>query len=126
MHDAVPAIPMLTSVERLSGQTAKVVWTPLTPDQAKGILTLLEINYYAKPEGESSCASSDPKDSRDFHVKEKLFEQTTANITGLTPKSEYCVAIQVSTRAGDSGFSNTLWLPCKSSLLSLFFLLKLS
>ena len=37
LYYAVPAIPTLTAVERLSGQTAGVVWVPLTPDIAKGL-----------------------------------------------------------------------------------------
>ena len=109
----MPAIPTLTAVERLSGQTARVVWVPLTPDEARGLLTLLEIDYYEKPLGVSSCTSFDPMDSTAVHIEENLFEQTTANVTGLVPNYEYCVAIQVSTSAGDSGFSNTLKLPCK-------------
>ena len=102
-------------MERLSGQTARVVWVPLTPDEARGILTLLEIDYYYKPHGEPSCTSFNPiaTDSRTAHIEENLFEQTTANITGLVPNHEYCVAIQVSTSAGDSGFSNSLELPRK-------------
>ena len=111
---AVPAIPTLTSVERLSGKTARIVWIPLSPDEARGLLTLLEIDYYAKPRGTSSCTSFGPMDdSQIVHIEENLFEQTTANITGLVPNHEYCVAIQVSTSAGDSGFSNILKLPCK-------------
>ena len=111
---AVPAIPTLTSVERLSGKTARIVWIPLSPDEARGLLTLLEIDYYAKPRGTSSCTSFGPMDdSQIVHIEENLFEQTTANITDLVPNHEYCVAIQVSTSAGDSGFSNILKLPCK-------------
>ena len=109
----MPAVPTLTAVERLSGRTARVVWVPLTPDEARGLLTLLEIDYYEKPHGESSCTSFDPMDSRVVHIEEKLFEQSNANITGLMPNQEYCVAIQVSTSTGDSGFGNILKLPCK-------------
>ena len=109
----MPAVPTLTGVERLSGQIARIVWVPLSPDEARGLLTLLEVDYYEKSHSESSCTSFDPLDSRVVHIKENLFEQTTANITGLVPKNEYCVAIQVSTSAGDSGFSNILKLPRK-------------
>ena len=110
---AVPAIPTLTTVERLSGQTARVVWVPLTPDEARGILTLLEIIYYDKPSEELECTFFDPTDSRIAHIEEKLFKQTAANITGLIPNHEYCVAIQVSTSAGNSGFNNLFELPRK-------------
>ena len=109
----MPVVPTLTVVERLSGQTARIVWIPLSPDEARGLLTLLEVDYYEKPHGASSCTSFEPLDSRVVHIEENLFEQTTANVTGLVPNHEYCVAIQVSTIAGDSGFSNILKLPCK-------------
>ena len=109
----MPAVPTLTAVERISGQIARIVWIPLSPDEARGLLTLLEVDYYEKPHSVSSCTSFDPLDSRVVHIEENLFEQTTANITGLVPKNEYCVAIQVSTSAGDSGFSNILKLPRK-------------
>ena len=48
-----------------------------------------------------------------IHVRGNLFDQNTTNITGLEPNREYCVAIQVSTNGGDSGFSNIVKLPCK-------------
>lgn len=104
---------MLTSVERLSGQTARVAWLPLTPDEAKGILTLLEIVYHHKKSGTIGCRSFNATGSRNIHIKEKLFEQTTANVNGLIANNQYCVVIQVSTIAGESGFSNPLELPRK-------------
>lgn len=109
----MPAIPKLTSVERLSGQTARVVWVPLTPDEARGILTLLEIVYHQKKSRKTGCSSFNPADSRSSHIKENLFEQTTANVNGLIANTQYCVFIQVSTIGGESGFSKPLELPCK-------------
>ena len=86
-------------------------WIPLTQDEARGVLTSLEIAY--KPVRESDCFNNDSMDSEIVLVRENLFEQNTANITGLEPNREYCVAIQVSTSGGESGFSNSLKLPCK-------------
>ena len=56
-------------------------------------------------------------DSDTVPARENLFEQQTANITGGGVLSqlnhEYCVAIQVRTSRGDSGFSNIVKLPHK-------------
>ena len=110
-------------MERLSGQTARVVWTPLTPVQVKGTLILLEIDYYVKQNGDSSCTlfESEQMDSslKIVHIEGKIFELTAANITGLIPNLVYCVALQVSTGAGDSGYSNFLELPRKLLFKSL-------
>ena len=108
----VPVVPTVSSVERLSGPSARVNWIPLTPDEAKGILTLLEIAY--EPVRGKDCADFYPMDSGVVYVRENLLEQNTAIITGLAPNREYCVAIRVSTSGGESGFSNSVLLPCMS------------
>ena len=108
---AVPAVPTLTSVSRLSGSSARINWIPLTQDEARGLLISLEIAY--EPVGDSDCAYHNTSNSEIAFVRENLFEQRTANITGLEPNSKYCVAIQVKTSTGESGFSNSIQLPCK-------------
>ena len=110
----VPAISILTSIDRVSGQSARLKWEPLTPDEARGILTLLEIAYYNEPLGEPDCATFNSVDSQIVRVEESLFEQSTADITGLEPNREYCVAIQFSTSEGESGYSSSLKLSCKN------------
>ena len=62
----------------------------------------------------SDCLSQNANDSEVALVRENLFEQDTANITGLEPSTEYCIAIQVRTTAGESGFSNFIKLPRKT------------
>ena len=109
----VPAIPTLTSVSRLSRSSAVINWIPLTHAEAKGLLTSLEIAY--EPVVDSDCSSYNFMDSETIFMTENLFEQSTANITGLEPNREYCIAIQVSTSGGESGFSNIIKLPCKQS-----------
>ena len=109
---AVPAVPTLTSAIRLSASSAMIKWIPLTPDKARGLLTSLRIAY--EPARGSRCFNNYSfMESYIVFVRENLFEQATANITGLEPNREYCVAIQVSTSRGDSGFSNSVKLPCK-------------
>ena len=110
-YDTVPAVPVLTSVNRLSGSSARINWIPLTHDEARGLLTSLEIAY--EPVGDSDCWAHNTNDSDVMLVRENLFEQRTANITGLEPSTEYCIAIQVRTSAGESGFSNSIKLSCK-------------
>ena len=114
-YHAVPAIPILRSAIRISGPSARINWIPLTPDEARGLLTSLEITY--EPAGRSGCFGYDFTESGVIRVRGNLFEQNTTNITGLEPNREYCVAIQVSTNGGDSGFSNIVNLPCKLYLI---------
>ena len=112
MH-TVPAVPTLISVDRLSGSSATVDWIPLTQDEARGLLTSLEIAYEPVFDSTVDCSNLEFLDSETIFVRENLFEQSSANITGLEPNREYCVAIQVSTSGGDSGFSNSIKLSCK-------------
>ena len=117
----VPATPMLMSVSRLGGSLAVINWIPLTPAEARGLLTMLEIAYEPVMDSTSECSSYDFIERETIHVMENLFEQRTANITGLEPNREYCIAIQVSTSGGESGFSNAIKLPRKLIMLSYSF-----
>jgi hypothetical protein len=74
---------------------------------------MLEIAYEPVMDSTSECSSYDFMDSETVYMMENLFEQSTANITGLEPNREYCIAIQVSTSGGESGFSNAIKLSCK-------------
>ena len=109
----VPATLTLTSVSRLSGSLAVIHWIPLTHAEARGLLTRLEIAYELVMDSSSDCSSYDFMYSETVYVMENLFEQGTAYITGLEPNREYCIAIQVSTTGGESGFSNAIKFPCK-------------
>ena len=83
---AVPTVPILTSVNRLSGPAAMINWIPLTQDEARGLLTSLEIAY--EPVRESDCSHYNFMDREIVLVRENLFEQNTANITGLEPNHD--------------------------------------
>ena len=107
----VPAVPQLISVDRISGLTAIIHWTPLTPDEAKGILTQLQIAYEST--NSSECSQLNPKSCEIMYLKGNLFEQSKATVTNLQPNREYCVAIEVSTIGGESGFSKPLKLTCE-------------
>ena len=109
----VPAVPTLVSVNRVSGSLGSVDWIPLTPAEARGLLTSLEIAYKSAGELGLNCSSYSFIDSEKVIQRENLFEHSTAIITGLQRNYEYCVAIQASTSAGESGFSNPIKLPCK-------------
>ena len=74
---------------------------------------MLEISYEPVMDSTSECSSYDFMGSETIYVMENLFEQSTANITGLEPNREYCIAIRVSTSGGESGFSNDIKLPRK-------------
>ena len=92
---------------------AMINWIPLTQDEARGLLTSLQIAY--KPVRDSECFNYNFIESEVVLVREDLYEQRTANITGLEPNQEYCVAIKVSTSGGESGFSNTVKLTRKTT-----------
>ena len=111
------AAPILTSVLRLGATMAVIRWIPPTHDEARGLLTSLEIAYELIRE--SDCFDHNFTDSDAVLVRENLFEQQSANITGLEPNYEYCVAIQVKTSGGDSGFSNIVKLPRKLPVVQL-------
>lgn len=51
-------------------------------------------------------------------MEENIDTQSEAMIGGLMPDSEYCVAIQVSTIAGESGYSNALQIHCEIATYS--------
>lgn len=107
----VPAEPVVTSAERLSGTSAIVQWIPITYDEARGLLTSLEIVY--EPVKESSCAKHYFKDSETLILTQDLFGHSEATISGLAPSHEYCIAIRASTNGGKGGYSNIVKLLCK-------------
>ena len=109
----VVAVPTLLSVRRISGSSATVDWIPLTQDEARGLLTSLEIAYQPVLNTTLNCSNLEFVDSGILFVRENLLEQNSANITGLEPSREYCIAIQVRTSGGESGFSSSIKLSCK-------------
>ena len=109
----VIAVPRLLSVRRISGSSATVKWIPLTQDEVRGLLTSLEIAYQPVLNTTLNCSNSEFVDSETVSVRDNLFEQNSANITGLEPNREYCIALQVRTSGGESGFSSSIKLSCK-------------
>lgn len=107
----MPNIPTITDVVRLSDGAAKVFWVPLTPDEARGVLTQLQIAY--QPASDGLCSEINEDDMLVMRIEENIYTQSQADIFGLDGSLEYCMAIQVSTRAGESGFTSTLKAPCK-------------
>lgn len=110
----VPVIPTISNVVRTSEGVVKVFWIPLTPDEARGVLTLLQIAY--EPATNGLCYDINEEDMRVMTLLENVDTQSEAEIDGLEGSREYCVAIQVSTSAGESGFTDTLKAHCKPML----------
>lgn len=82
-------------------------WIPLTPDEARGVLTELQIAYH--PASNGMCSSTiDQEDMLTMTMQENIDTQSEAVIDGLEVGVEYCVAIEVSTSAGGSGQGNVL------------------
>ncbi len=107
----VPNIPTLTTVVRISTSQAKALWVPLTPDEARGVLTNLTLAY--QPANNGSCYAIEEEDMQLMTIEENIDTQSEALIGDLYASLEYCVAIQVSTIAGESGFSNILKIQCE-------------
>ena len=97
-----------------------ISWIPLTQADARRLLIFaLEIAYEPVIDSALNCSSYEFMDSMTILIRENIYEQSTANITGLEPNLEYCIAIQVGTSGGESGFSNAIKLPCKLIILRL-------
>jgi hypothetical protein len=111
VYNIVPIIPNIVNVVRISDSVAKVFWDPLTPDEARGVLTSLYLAY--EPAVNGLCSDIDEDHMQVMTLVENIDTQSEADIDGLDGSLEYCVAIQVSTRAGGSGYSDTLKTPCK-------------
>ena len=76
------------------------------------MLTRLEIAYQPTP-ADGMCSEIGDEDMQVMTMEENIDTQSEAEITGLDPTKEYCMAIQVSTSAGESGYSHTLKAHCK-------------
>ena len=86
-------------------------WIPLTQAEARRFfITTLELVYEPVIDLALNCSDYDFMDSATTVIREN---QSTANITGLEPNREYCIAIQVTTNGGESGLSNAIKLPRK-------------
>ena len=110
----VPDVPAFISVSRLSGSSAMIRWIPLTQTEVERFLIIkLEIAYEPIIDSATNCSSYNFTDSETVLIRENLLQQSTANITGLEPNQEYCIAIQFRTSEGESGFSNAIKIPCK-------------
>ena len=107
----VPVIPTISNVVRTSESVARVFWVPLTPDEARGVLTHLQIAY--EPAVNGLCSDIDETHMQVMTLMEDIDTQSEAEVDGLDGSQEYCFAIQVHTRAGGSGFTDTLKAPCK-------------
>jgi len=74
------------------------------------VLTELQIAY--QPAVNGACYAIHEGDMQQMTIEENIDTQSEAVIDDLDPSKEYCVAIQVSTRAGESEYTNTLQAHC--------------
>ena len=77
------------------------------------MLTELDIAYQPAVNGSCSRADFGAEGMKLLTMEEQIDTQSEAVLDELEPGEEYCVAIQVSTIAGESGFSNILKAQCK-------------
>lgn len=116
---AAPNVPAINTVARLSGPNGIISWNSITPANARGFLTSIELAYEpSERTGSNECPSLDSSK----HVVSfrddmfNLYEISSYSIPDLIPDEEYCVAIQASTSAGSSGYSGPTRMSCELEL----------
>ena len=72
-NPAVPNIPSISNVIRINDNSAKVFWVPLTPDEARGVLTDLQIAYQPSPNG--TCTYLDESGMQLMTIEENIDTQ---------------------------------------------------
>lgn len=110
---AAPNIPTINTAARLSGANGTISWDPITPENARGFLTSIQLAYEASERtGMDECPSLDVSK----HVvtfTDNLYQISTYSIPDLTPDEEYCVAIRASTSVGPSDYSQPIRMSCE-------------
>ena len=104
---AVPNVPNITTLARLSGTDGLLAWYPYTLDTSKGFLTKLEVSYLTVPVTSRGCPQSlDNAKTISVAVNESGYK-----FTQLQAEEEYCVAVKAWTAAGPGPSSEVMRLP---------------
>ena len=112
-----PVRPTINGVVRLAGDNGTISWDPITPENARGFLTSVTLAYEEVPRtGNDQCPPLDSAKTKTF--TENLYEISSYSIANLTANQEYCVALQASTIAGSSGYTEPLRLSCELKSVS--------
>lgn len=111
---AVPKVPNITALARVSGTGAILTWQSYTLDTSKGFLTKVEVAYQSVPVTTTTCPTiTDVSGAKVIRVDPP--DETMYNFADLQAEQEYCVAVRAWTATGSRGYSDALRLPCKSA-----------
>ncbi len=104
---SVPVKPQITAAPRTSGEDTRITLQPITPDDAHGYLTRVEVAYSPASSRGDNCDSFDPNtvDSNSVLVIEDDLDDSEYSLNGLEAGEEYCVAVKASTALGSSEYS---------------------
>ena len=109
LFHAVPNVPNITALARLSGTRGILTWQPYTLDTSKGFLTKIEVSYLIVPVTSIRCPSSlDSAKIIRIEVNESRY-----TFADLQAEEEYCVAVRAWTATGPSPYSEVQRLPRK-------------
>lgn len=106
---AVPQVPNITALARLSGKDGVLTWQPYSLDTSKGFLTDVEVIYKSVPVSSTGCPGTlDRPNIISINSTESRYV-----FTYLEAEEEYCIAVRASTAKGSSQYSEVQRLPCK-------------
>ncbi len=82
---------------------------PISPDDAHGYLTRVEVAYKEATSRDDDCSGFNPSevDSNSVLVIEDNLDDSEYSLPGLDAGNQYCVAVRASTALGSSDYSDT-------------------
>lgn len=96
-----------------------ISWNAITPTEARGFLTNITLIYENAPRtGNDECPINTQFAKHKVNFTENLYDVITYSIPNLEPDEEYCVAIQASTSAGSSGYTQPIRMSCECHVKS--------
>ena len=99
----------------MSGTNSLIAWQPLTPDDAHGYLTQIDVAYVEAPM-DSDCSDTNPSEEGMVIVVTTNLNTSQFVFDSLQPDKEYCVSVQASTAVGPSGYSAPIKITCEFNI----------
>ena len=102
---AVPlSAPIWSLVQRISASEVQLEWNDLSLELSRGYIKAYTIKYTADSASNSSCSITGDVMTTETQDEHML-------LTGLSPKSEYCVSVAASTAMGIGIYSRWTQVP---------------
>ena len=109
MYFAVPDVPTIVNINRVSATEIWLNWNQLTLEESRGFPLSYTVPYSGTER--TTCPEVAPENT--IIVTHSGNSQLQLVINNLNPRVEYCVAIAASTVAGTSDFSDAQKVTCK-------------